>query len=60
MNAEKKDVRKLPLKRASEMRKVGDFSKDELNEINKIRQTHQPVNSRKIDEIEELEIDIDI
>ncbi len=58
MNTEQKDVRKLPLKRASEMRKVGDFSKDELNEINKIRQTHQPVNSRKIDEIEELEIDL--
>ena len=58
MNAAKKDVRKLPLKRATEMRKVGDFSKDELNEINKIRQTHQPVNSRKIDEIEELEIDL--
>ncbi len=27
MNAAKKDVRKLPLKRASEMRKVGDFQK---------------------------------
>ena len=59
MNAEKKDVRKLPLKRASQMKKVGEFTKEELDEINKIRHTQQPVNSRKIDEIEmEMEIDI--
>ena len=57
MNTEQKDVRKLPLKRASQMRKVGEFSKEELDQINKIRQTQQPVNSRKIDEIE---IDIDV
>ena len=57
MNTEQKDVRKLPLKRASQMRKVGEFSKEELEQINKIRQTQQPVNSRKIDEIE---IDIDV
>jgi len=59
MNAEKKDVRKLPLKRASQMKKVGEFTKEELDEINKIRHTQQPVNSRKIDEIE-MEIEIDI
>ncbi len=57
MNTEQKDVRKLPLKRASQMRKLGEFSKEELEQINKIRQTQQPVNSRKIDEIE---IDIDV
>ena len=57
MNTEQKDVRKLPLKRASQMRKVGEFSKEELEQINKIRQTQQPVNSRKIDDIE---IDIDV
>ena len=57
MNTEQKDVRKLPLKRASQMRKIGEFSKEELEQINKIRQTQQPVNSRKIDEIE---IDIDV
>ena len=59
MNSEKKDVRKLPLKRASEMRKVGDFTKAELDEINKVRHTQQPINQRKIDDIElELELDI--
>ena len=59
MNSEKKDVRKLPLKRASEMRKVGDFTKAELDEINKVRHTTQPINQRKIDDIElELELDI--
>ena len=57
MNTEQKDVRKLPLKRASQMRKIGEFSKEELEQINKIRQTQQPVNSRKIDDIE---IDIDV
>jgi hypothetical protein len=57
MNTEQKDVRKLPLKRASQMRKVGEFSKEELEQINKIRKTQQPVNSRKIDDIE---IDIDV
>ena len=59
MNAEHKDVRKLPLKRASQMKKVGEFTKEELDEINKIRHTQQLVNSKKIDDIE-MEIEIDI
>ena len=41
------------------MRKVGDFTKAELDEINKVRHTTQPINQRKIDDIElELELDI--
>jgi hypothetical protein len=35
------------------------FTKEELDEINKIRHTQQLVNSRKIDDIE-MEIEIDI
>jgi len=58
MNSEHKDVRKLPLKRASQMKKLGEFTKEELDEINKIRHTEQMVNSRKIDDLEMEEIDI--